>query len=45
MFAVAMATLLAEFNTYLDRPGAGPAADLVGYRQHAMCSAGTNSPR
>ncbi|MGW9120976.1 helix-turn-helix domain-containing protein [Streptomyces sp. NPDC055663] len=35
-FAVAMATLLAEFNTYLDRPGAAPAADLVGYRQHAM---------
>ncbi|MFE7266470.1 helix-turn-helix domain-containing protein [Streptomyces sp. NPDC057592] len=35
-FAVAMATLLAEFNTYLDRPGAAPAVDLVGYRQHAM---------
>ncbi|MEV0375446.1 hypothetical protein AB0I10_37770 [Streptomyces sp. NPDC050636] len=31
-----MATLLAEFNAYLDRPGAAPAADLVGYRQHAM---------
>ncbi|MEU5212859.1 helix-turn-helix domain-containing protein [Streptomyces sp. NPDC020742] len=36
VFAVAMATLLAEFNAYLDRPGAAPAADLVGYRQHAM---------
>ncbi|MFE1765341.1 helix-turn-helix domain-containing protein [Streptomyces angustmyceticus] len=36
VFAVAMATLLAEFNTYLDRPGTDPAADLVGYRQHAM---------
>ncbi|MEU9497781.1 helix-turn-helix domain-containing protein [Streptomyces sp. NPDC048196] len=36
VFAVAMATLLSEFNAYLDRPGAAPAADLVGYRQHAM---------
>ncbi|MFI0259594.1 helix-turn-helix domain-containing protein [Streptomyces sp. NPDC017056] len=36
VFAVAMAALLAEFNAYLDRPGADPAADLVGYRQHAM---------
>ncbi|NEB76500.1 helix-turn-helix domain-containing protein [Streptomyces sp. SID14478] len=36
VFAVAMATLLAEFHAYLDRPGADPAADLVGYRQHAM---------
>ncbi|WP_327354697.1 helix-turn-helix domain-containing protein [Streptomyces sp. NBC_01304] len=36
VFAVAMATLLAEFNAYLDRPDADPAADLVGYRQHAM---------
>ncbi|MET8862774.1 helix-turn-helix domain-containing protein [Nonomuraea sp. NPDC004580] len=32
-FAVAMAALLAEFNAYLDRPGADPAADRVGYRQ------------
>jgi DNA-binding transcriptional ArsR family regulator len=32
-FAAAMAALLAEFNTYLDRPGADPFADLVGYRQ------------
>lgn len=35
-FAVAMATLLAEFNAYLDREGADPAADLVGFRQHAL---------
>jgi DNA-binding transcriptional ArsR family regulator len=32
-FAGAMASLLAEFNNYLDRGGADPAADLVGYRQ------------
>ncbi|MGW7261040.1 hypothetical protein [Streptomyces sp. NPDC054834] len=36
VFAVAMAALPAEFNAYLDRPGAAPAADLVGYRQHAI---------
>ncbi|MET7520119.1 helix-turn-helix domain-containing protein [Streptomyces sp. NPDC005480] len=36
IFAVAMATLIAEFNAYLDRPGADPAGDLVGYRQHAL---------
>ncbi|AZS69698.1 ArsR family transcriptional regulator [Streptomyces lydicus] len=35
-FAAAMATLLAEFNAYLDRDGADPSADLVGYRQHAL---------
>jgi DNA-binding transcriptional ArsR family regulator len=35
-FAVAMATLLAEFNAYLDRDHADPATDLVGYRQHAI---------
>lgn len=35
-FAAAMATLAAEFNAYLDREGADPAADLVGYRQHAV---------
>jgi DNA-binding transcriptional ArsR family regulator len=34
-FATAMATLLAEFNAYLDRDHADPTADLVGYRQHA----------
>jgi DNA-binding transcriptional ArsR family regulator len=32
-FAAAMAALLAEFNAYLDRPRADPAADSVGYRQ------------
>ncbi|MDP9868424.1 MULTISPECIES: helix-turn-helix domain-containing protein [Streptosporangium] len=32
-FAAAMAALLAEFNAYLDRDGADPAADSVGYRQ------------
>ncbi|WP_424532399.1 hypothetical protein ACOZ38_19405 [Sphaerisporangium viridialbum] len=31
-----MAALLAEFNAYLDRDHAAPAADLVGYRQHAV---------
>jgi DNA-binding transcriptional ArsR family regulator len=35
-FAIAMAALLAEFNAYLDREHADPAADLVGYRQHAV---------
>jgi hypothetical protein len=28
-----MAALLAEFSAYLDRDGADPAADSVGYRQ------------
>ncbi|HWE91932.1 MAG TPA: helix-turn-helix domain-containing protein [Pseudonocardiaceae bacterium] len=32
-FAAAMAALHAEFNAYLDRDGADPIADLVGYRQ------------
>jgi DNA-binding transcriptional ArsR family regulator len=32
-FAAAVAALLAEFNTYLDRDGADPTADEVGYRQ------------
>ncbi|MGV9306527.1 helix-turn-helix domain-containing protein [Nonomuraea sp. NPDC003727] len=32
-FTAAMATLHAEFNAYLDRDGADPTADLVGYRQ------------
>jgi Helix-turn-helix domain len=32
-FAAAMAALLAEFDAYLSRPGATPAADLIGYRQ------------
>ncbi|MFI6600647.1 helix-turn-helix domain-containing protein [Nonomuraea sp. NPDC050536] len=32
-FAAAMASLLAEFNAYLDTEGADPLADKVGYRQ------------
>lgn len=36
IFAVAMTTLLAEFNAYLDSGAADPTADLVGYRQHAV---------
>ncbi|MFI8454666.1 helix-turn-helix domain-containing protein [Kitasatospora sp. NPDC085464] len=32
-FAAAMAVLLAEFNAYLDRDGADPAAQGVSYRQ------------
>ncbi|MEU9093521.1 helix-turn-helix domain-containing protein [Streptomyces sp. NPDC048428] len=35
-FATAMTALLAEFNGYLDRDGADPVADRVGYRQHAL---------
>ncbi|MFC9254829.1 helix-turn-helix domain-containing protein [Amycolatopsis thailandensis] len=35
-FAVALAALVAEFDAYLDRDGADPVADLVGYRQHAV---------
>ncbi len=36
VFATAMAVLVAEFNAYLDREHTNPAADLVGYRQHAV---------
>jgi AcrR family transcriptional regulator len=36
VFAVAMTTLMAEFNAYLDRDDADPTADSVGYRQHAL---------
>ncbi|MEC3954395.1 helix-turn-helix domain-containing protein [Nocardia sp. CDC153] len=36
VFAVAMAVLMAEFNGYLDGEKADPAADLVGFRQHAL---------
>ncbi|MFG6196967.1 helix-turn-helix domain-containing protein [Nonomuraea sp. JJY05] len=36
VFATSMAVLVAEFNAYLDRGNADPAADLVGYRQHAV---------
>ena len=32
-FATSLAALLAEFNAYLDREGADPLADSVGYRQ------------
>ena len=35
-FAAAMAALLAEFNAYLDRNGADPTADSVGYRQGTL---------
>ncbi|MFI7611094.1 helix-turn-helix domain-containing protein [Nonomuraea terrae] len=35
-FAVAMAALIAEFDAYLGHEGADPAADLVGFRQHAV---------
>jgi hypothetical protein len=35
-FATAMAVLVAEFDAYLDREDTDPAADLVGYRQHAI---------
>jgi len=36
VFATAMAVLLAEFGSYLDGDAADPAADQVGYRQHAL---------
>lgn len=35
-FAAAMAVLIAEFNAYLDRSDADPAADSVGYRQATL---------
>lgn len=35
-FAAALAALGAEFTAYLDRPGADPAADSVGYRQAVL---------
>jgi DNA-binding transcriptional ArsR family regulator len=35
-FAAAMAVLIAEFEAYLDRAGADPAADSVGYRQGTL---------
>ena len=35
-FAAAMAVLLAEFSAYLDRDGADPLADSVGYRQGVL---------
>jgi DNA-binding transcriptional ArsR family regulator len=35
-FAAAMVVLVAEFSAYLARDGIDPAADLVGFRQHAV---------
>jgi DNA-binding transcriptional ArsR family regulator len=35
-FTGAMASLLAEFNAYLDRDGADPPADAVGYKQGVL---------
>jgi DNA-binding transcriptional ArsR family regulator len=35
-FAAAMVVLIAEFNAYLDREGANPAADAVSYRQATL---------
>ncbi len=35
-FAAAMAAMLAEFNAYLDRPGADPVADSIGYPQGTL---------
>lgn len=35
-FAASMAVLIAEFNAYLDRDGADPAADGVSYRQGTL---------
>ena len=35
-FATAMAVLLAEYEQYLAQEQVDPAADLVGYRQHAI---------
>jgi DNA-binding transcriptional ArsR family regulator len=36
VFGTALAVLTAEFRAYLDREDADPAADLVGFRQHAI---------
>ena len=35
-FTLAMAVLTAEFGAYLDRDGADPSGDAVGFRQHAI---------
>jgi len=35
-FAAAIAVLVAEFNAYLDQPGADPFADSVSYRQGTL---------
>ena len=42
-FTAAMAALLAEFNTYLDREHADPFADSVSYRQFTSGSTRMNS--
>lgn len=36
LFGVAMATLMAEFNAYLDRPDSDPVADRVSYLQATL---------
>ncbi|MFE9322281.1 helix-turn-helix domain-containing protein [Nocardia sp. NPDC052278] len=36
IFVTAMAVLISEFTSYLDRENANPTRDLVGYRQHAL---------
>ena len=35
-FAAVMASLIAEFNAYLDRPGSNPTSDSVSYRQFPL---------
>jgi DNA-binding transcriptional ArsR family regulator len=35
-FTIAMATMVAEFDAYLDRDDTDPSTDPVGYRQHAV---------
>jgi DNA-binding transcriptional ArsR family regulator len=35
-FAIAMATLIAEFTAYLDREESDVSADPIGYQQHAL---------
>ncbi|MFN8668349.1 MAG: helix-turn-helix domain-containing protein [Gemmatimonadaceae bacterium] len=35
-FSAAMAAILAEFNAYLDAPGAAPVHDAVGYRHFTL---------
>jgi DNA-binding transcriptional ArsR family regulator len=36
VFPAAMAALMADFDTYLDRPDAAPFADQVSYRQYVL---------
>lgn len=35
-FSAAVAAMLAEFNAYLDSPGAAPVHDAVGYRHFTL---------